>query len=220
MAYYLGRDVKVWILTEQDDMSISVTSNAAKLETDLQTHNFANELLTASLADAYAKTDLTGVDLGIGVVDEDVSYMGQRSVLKAEIKKETTVALTFKKSSNELDVIFNGPITSGECTDGNTVAAQVGARWGLKDDKISGGLAAPGDHKDPDGDISYGYRIVIQLQDEVEAIAIPNCCITSHSVTLNADGVTEETLEFASHVQPIIAASAQASALVAFTTAI
>ena len=106
MAYYLGRDVKVWILTEQDDMSISVTSNAAKLETDLQTHNFANELLTASLADAYAKTYLTGVDLGIGVVDEDVSYMGQRSVLKAEIKKETTVALTFKKSSKLINSSF------------------------------------------------------------------------------------------------------------------
>ena len=218
MAYYLGRDVKVWILTEMDDISISVTSNACKLETDLQTHNFANELLTASLDDAYAKTDLTGVDLGIGVVDEDVSYIGQRSVLKAEIKKETTVALTFKKNDNELDVIFNGPITADECTDGNTIRTQVGARWGLKDEKISAGLAAPKDHKDNDGDISYGYRVVIQLQNDTEAIAIPNCCITGHSVTLNADGVTEETLEFTSHVQPIIAASAQASALVAFTT--
>ena len=88
----------------------------------------------------------------------------------------------------------------------------------MKDDKISGGLAAPGDHKDPDGDISFGYRIVIQLQDDVEAIAIPNCCITGHSVSLNSDGVTEETLEFASHVQPIIAANAQHSDLVAFTT--
>ena len=100
MAYYLGRDVKVWIITEDPNQSIDVTSNAAKLRTDNDTSNFANTRTQNGLADSLAKTDITGVDLGIGVVDEDVSYMGQRSMLKAEIKKETTVALTFKKSDN------------------------------------------------------------------------------------------------------------------------
>ena len=100
MAYYLGRDVKVWIITEDADDSIAVSSNECTvLDTNAIT-NFANTRTQNGLADNLAKTDITGVDIGIGVVDEDVSYMGQRSVLKAEIKKETTVALTFKKSTN------------------------------------------------------------------------------------------------------------------------
>ena len=218
MAYYLGRDVKVWIITEDADDSIAVSSNECTvLDTNAIT-NFANTRTQAGLADGLAKTDITGVDIGIGVVDEDVSYMGQRSVLKAEIKKETTVSLTFKKSDNELDVIFNGPIKAAECSDGNA-HRQVGARWGCDNNLISAGLSSPEDHK-AGSDISYGYRVVVQLQDAVEAIAIPNACITGHSVSLSADGVTEETLEFTSHVTPIIAANANDAAMYAVTTAI
>ena len=218
MAYYLGRDVKVWIITEDADDSIAVSSNECTvLDTNAIT-NFANTRTQAGLAEGLAKTDITGVDIGIGVVDEDVSYMGQRSVLKAEIKKETTVSLTFKKSDNELDVIFNGPIKAAECSDGNA-HRQVGARWGCDNNLISAGLSSPEDHK-AGSDISYGYRVVVQLQDAVEAIAIPNACITGHSVSLSADGVTEETLEFTSHVTPIIAANADDAAMDAVTTAI
>ena len=218
MAYYLGRDVKVWIITEDADDSIAVSSNECTvLDTNAIT-NFANTRTQAGLADGLAKTDITGVDIGIGVVDEDVSYMGQRSVLKAEIKKETTVSLTFKKSDNELDVIFNGPIKAAECSDGNA-HRQVGARWGCDNNLISAGLSSPEDHKAGTA-ISYGYRVVVQLQDAVEAIAIPNACITGHSVSLSADGVTEETLEFTSHVTPIIAANADDAAMYAVTTAI
>ena len=218
MAYYLGRDVKVWIITEHADDSIAVSSNECTvLDTNAIT-NFANTRTQAGLADGLAKTDITGVDIGIGVVDEDVSYMGQRSVLKAEIKKETTVSLTFKKSDNELDVIFNGPIKAAECSDGNA-HRQVGARWGCDNNLISAGLSSPEDHK-AGSDISYGYRVVVQLQDAVEAIAIPNACITGHSVSLSADGVTEETLEFTSHVTPIIAANADDATMYAVTTAI
>ena len=218
MAYYLGRDVKVWIITEDADDSIAVSSNECTvLDTNAIT-NFANTRTQNGLADNLAKTDITGVDIGIGVVDEDVSYMGQRSVLKAEIKKETTVSLTFKKSDNELDVIFNGPIKAAECSDGNA-HRQVGARWGCDNNLISAGLSSPEDHK-AGSDISYGYRVVVQLQDAVEAIAIPNACITGHSVSLSADGVTEETLEFTSHVTPIIAANANDAAMYAVTTAI
>ena len=218
MAYYLGRDVKVWIITEDADDSIAVSSNECTvLDTNAIT-NFANTRTQNGLADNLAKTDITGVDIGIGVVDEDVSYMGQRSVLKAEIKKETTVSLTFKKSDNELDVIFNGPIKAAECSDGNA-HRQVGARWGCDNNLISAGLSSPEDHK-AGSDISYGYRVVVQLQDAVEAIAIPNACITGHSVSLSADGVTEETLEFTSHVTPIIAANADDATMYAVTTAI
>jgi hypothetical protein len=44
-------------------------------------------------------SDLTGVDIGIGVQDEDISYVGGMNVLKTEIKKETTVSLTRMKSN-------------------------------------------------------------------------------------------------------------------------
>ena len=95
----------------------------------------------------------------------------------------------------------------------------MGARWGCDNNLISAGLSSPEDHK-AGSDISYGYRVVVQLQDAVEAIAIPNACITGHSVSLSADGVTEETLEFTSHVTPIIAANADDATMYAVTTAI
>ncbi len=204
MAYYLGRDVKVWILSEDPDQGIKVTSNAVKLEGNANVSNFAQPRATGSAVDTYALTDLTGVDVGIGVTDEDISYIGLRTVLKAEIKKETTISLTRKKSSNQWDVVFNGPITSGECSDG-TAYESTGSRWGLDNEKISAGLTSPSDAKS--GSIqTFGYRIIVQLQDAVESIVIPGCQVTGHSVTLNADGTTEETMEWMSSVDPIIVA--------------
>ena len=58
----------------------------------------------------------------------------------------------------------------------------------------------------------YGYRIVLQMRNSGsgtgelgdEFIALPNACFTEHTVTLNADGITEETATFETHVDPII----------------
>ncbi len=205
MAYYLGRDVKVWITSEDANQGVKVTSNEAVLSSAESADDFAGRRNDAALDDAYALTDLTGVDLGIGVTDEDVSYIGLRSVLKAEIKKETTVSLTRKKSNNTWDVIFNGPTASGSAID--TAILTQGARWGLDLDKISHGRASPLDHKDAGGSQTYGYRVYVQLRDAVECIAVPNCVITGHTVTLNGDGTTEETMEFSSNVNPVIGAN-------------
>ena len=57
--------------------------------------NYSNEI-----------SDLVGVDISIGATDEDITYIGQRSVLKAEIKKETTVTLTRKKSTGVLTSVL------------------------------------------------------------------------------------------------------------------
>ena len=35
-------------------------------------------------------------------------------------------------------------------------------------------------------------------------LTLPNCCITGHTVTLNVDGSTEETMEFMCYVEPIV----------------
>jgi hypothetical protein len=47
------------------------------------------------------------MDVAFGVQDEDVSFVGQRNVLKAEIKKDNSITLTRKKSNNTWAVIFN-----------------------------------------------------------------------------------------------------------------
>ena len=210
MSYYLGRDVKVWITTEDDDTGIKVTSRECVAENGTPgTAFFANERTTTSTADNLALADLTGVDIGIGVSDEDISYIGQRSVLKAEIKKETTVSLTRKKSSNEWDVIFNGPTKEGE-TNSSPVDRKHGARWATATSKVSDGAVSPKDHRDgtASGDYTFGYRVYIQLKDGTETIGVPMCQITGHTVSINGDGTTEETMEFSSNVTPIIGTDA------------
>ena len=207
MAYFLGRDVKVWITSEDIANGVKVASNECAHSTAEATTDFAGKRHDDALADTYALADIIGIDLGIGATDEDVSYIGLRSVLKAEIKKETTVSLTRKKSNNTWDVIFNGPTASGSAEE-SAILTQ-GARWGLYSvEDISNGRLSPSAHIGTSSQICYGYRIYIELMDAVECIAIPNCVITGHTVSLNADGTTEETMEFMSNVDPLVKANA------------
>ena len=55
--------------------------------------------------------------------------------------------------------------------------------------------------------ISFGYRVFIELKNGTEIIAVPGCQLTGHTVTLNADGTTEETCELISQVTPKIGAA-------------
>ena len=62
--------------------------------------------------------------------------------------------------------------------------------------------------------IESGYRVHVILRSGSvegspayaydEVFSIPNCCVQSHSTSINADGVSEETLEFMSYVEPNI----------------
>ena len=117
MAYFLGRDVVVAITSELTAGGVCIDtngSNAVEYRTagnyDANDENFAGPqgdgdtaIFGASITDNGSVTytnevaDLVGCDLGIGVTDEDITYLGQKSVLKAEIKKETTISLTRKK---------------------------------------------------------------------------------------------------------------------------
>ena len=198
MAYYLGRDVSVALTTEDTGFGLATVAGVlTTFDTDVgpsgasdlvigggregavfgtisgSTTNFSNEL-----------SDLTGVDLSIGTIDEDITYMGQRSVLKAEIKKETTITLTMKKSDMRWDKTFNGDGTNS-------------GRYGIKGTgSFHTGLEDP-------GVADFGYRVYIKLNSG-EYFMAPNCCIQGHNVTLNADGTTEETLEFMTYLDPII----------------
>jgi hypothetical protein len=155
--------------------------------------------------------DLTGVDIGIGVTDEDVTFMGSKTVLKAEIKKETTVSLTRKKTDSVWDVVYNGPTAANKGWTGTAAeTGAYGARWGVIEGTenawyIMNGLSAPKNVTDFGGtDVSFGYRVHIEMKNGVEVISIPGCQLTAHSITLNADGTTEETCEFISNVTPKI----------------
>ena len=154
------------------------------------------------MAPALTKlSDLTGVDLGIGVTDEDITFMRVKTVLKAEIKKETTISLTRKKSNNVWDVVYNGPTATNEGWTGSAAeTGDYGARWGVIEGAadtwyINNGLVAPKDVTDYGGSsVSFGYRVFIELKNGTEVISIPGCQLVGHTITLNADGTTEELL--------------------------
>jgi hypothetical protein len=190
MVYFLGRDVSVTIAAGDD---VGVTSNALVF-TDGATADFCN-----SDNVGLSVSDLTGVDLGIGVTDEDVTYIGSKTVLKAEIKKETTVSLTRKKSNNAWDVVFND-----ECRWGAYNGAKIS---GLIEPELT--VTAPATAT---GVGYFGFQLKIHLATSghagaAEVFTVPHCQITAHTVTLNADGTTEETMEFVSQETPTIGAT-------------
>ena len=207
MAYFLGRDVKVAITTEASNTAIGFASSAISAadsdntptgmhDRDVNTSDDANG---ARIFDTTYQTDgtsnshthetnpmgnITGVEISLGAIDEDIAYMGKRTALKAEIKKETTVTITAKKMSNFYSLLFNE------------------ARYGVTDGAASSGTFAGNALKEPT--VNFGYRLHIALDDTVEVITVKNAQMSEYSTTLNADGVTEETMTFISHVTPAI----------------
>ena len=194
MAYSLGRDVNVFITTEavngtnasgvfvDDAGDLAVVSGSGD-------NTFALPLNSGMVAGNEVQ-NMTGVDLSIGAVDEDITYFGERSVTKAEIKKETVLTITKKKSNNVFDGVYNN-----------------GGRYGVSGSSVgnsfSDGLGQPSQQK-VSTSISYGYRIHVQMKDQTETFSIPNACVQSHTTSLNADGTTEETIEFMSYVTPLV----------------
>ena len=102
--------------------------------------------------------NLTGVELSLGVMDEDVAFIGQRNILKAEIKKDNSVTLTRKKSDKVWDGIYNDARFG--IKEGNTVALPTNTTPfpGLFE-----GLSAP-------DFVTCGYRVVLRFA-EAPAIA-------------------------------------------------
>jgi len=199
MAYYLGKDVSVLIHTESDRGITIDSDNVLSTET---VGGAIPDLATAVTFDAGVGliSNLTGVDLGIGSTDEDVVFMGANTPLKAEIHKETTVTLTKKKDSPTFDVIYSGD------TSGNI------ARWGVKTGgAFYNGLEIPS--------TDFGYRLYVQLKGAVEIFTVRNAQITAHTVSLNADGTSEETVEFTAQVNPQLFAATGNAGLTTATDA-
>jgi len=144
--------------------------------------------------------NLTAIDLSMGVMDEDVAFIGQRNVLKAEVKKENTISITRKKKDAMWETVYN--TARFGLASGQTVCPASPFTSGLFD-----GLAAP-DFSD------CGYRVYLRFKnsstaDEGEIFVLRNCYITEHSVSMSADSTQEETLTLMSYVDPIVATGAE-----------
>ena len=202
MAYFLGRDVIVCLGVEnttnamdnQGTSGASVVSGAGTAaNNDLIRRTSLNTGTGVGKVD-----DLTGVDITLGSVDEDIAYMGQRTALKAEIKKETTIVLTKKKT----DQFFSSAFAQG-------------MRYGVADTATVDAAVELGLQQPAAG---FGFRICVGLKDDAEVITVAGCTFSEYGTTVNADGVTEETLTFISHVTPVVAAAESVSAALGSST--
>jgi hypothetical protein len=198
MAYFLGNDCEVALTTEDATYGVVVNNNSgayAVSGTGVAVTNGITKMIAGNLAASSSLVDLTALDLGLSAMDEDVSYIGAKTPLKAEVHKTTTVTLTLKKKNAVFDAIYIGD------SSGNI------GRWGVKDDgTLYDGLEEPG----IDNAFTFGYRLAVYLKDTspAEVMTIRNAQMTAHTVTLNADGTQEDSLEFTSNVKPIISSSA------------
>jgi len=221
MAYFLGRDVDVFVTLEQKITASGVTVVTGNCEA-VSTGGTFPSMNSNGLVLSGAVSDVTGVDLSIGISDEDVGpFFGQLATQKIEIRKETTVSLTRKKSDNTFDVLFNGPTKAVQFDGSDTNAARMGARFGIswahggsagEQFKISQGLVNPTNVASDEGNGAadtvscYGYRVHVRLKDDStgEIFTVRNCAFTGHTVSLNADGTSEETLEFTAVTTPYV----------------
>lgn len=218
MAYYLGKDLDIALMTEHGTKGLVVLETGATGVRNMfiknwsgssdtfdssahRTSLFAAPRVALSAPDhvsIFGNTSIslqgtqeawdnrpdnvTALDLSVSTQDEDVQFIGQRNVLKAEVKKENSVTITRKKKDDVWDVAYNE------------------ARFGLLED----GTALGDGHSQPDF-FGYGYRVALKFKGTTagEVIVFPNCCITEHTVTVGSDSSTEESLTFVSYVNPI-----------------
>ena len=194
MVYFLGRDVQVWFGTEEQANGLFFSGSASGPNWDMSNATtvsnytrFAIPCASGAVVDGGPNVNssmenfVTGVDLSIGAMDDDITYLGFRDVTKVEIKKETTLTITRKKVNAVWDQVFNN------------------ARFGITGTSLisASGLEEP--------TITRGYRIWLKLKDANTVFTLRNACIQGHTVTENADGTADETLEFMSYIDPKIA---------------
>ena len=189
MAYFLGRDVKVAITTEHGTGSFEnssgiagVTNAVAPDGTNICDLDGLTEVSTDVFTTSEVMKDVTGVDVTLGTVDEDIAYMGQNTALKAEIKHETTITITKKRQ----DGFFNSLFAQG---------MRYGAS-GTGTSDFHDGLTQPS--------TTHGFRLFVAMKEASEVLTVPGCTFSEYAVTLNADGVQEETLTFMSHITPAV----------------
>ena len=150
--------------------------------------------------------DLTGVEVSVNAMDEDIAFIGQRTALKAEIKNEVTVTLTKKQSDSRYNALFQ----KARCgllaySDTNKTTVEVDSA------SVGSALPAQGEMEinnslgtDSMPTQNYGYRVHVMMKTSGEVLTLRNASIQSYSTTISADGVTEESIEFYGHVKPTV----------------
>ena len=200
MTYWLGKDVEVYMTTEQKYLAVSGTFNVTGMsavsgaaDANISTGDkFVIPNRDTGIAAASRLTDVTGIDFSPTTVDETISFMGKNTNLTAEIKKSMVVTITRKVSNACFDYVYNYARDGCYATSG---AAASGDAY------LFDGLTTSNNQ-------SFGYRLHLRFASGStanvdEVLTIPNCCVTSHSRTMTPDGATEETIELYSYVQPI-----------------
>ena len=227
MTYFLGKDVDIYITTESQYGALSGSAADGGLSVGQMGGNKAATVLPGAnvgggtngyyaipcrASGAIAKTvitDVTGIDFSPAPLNEDISYFGRNTNLSAEIKKEFVLTITRKVTNSLFDNIYNSARDGVYNTGG---ADATGSTW-----KIHDGLTTSDNQ-------NFGYRLYLKFKDGSggtiptnEVMAVCNACVTSHTRTVTPDSAQEETIEFYSYVQPILASSSTATGLVAIT---
>ena len=139
--------------------------------------------------------DVTGIDISIGAVDEDLSLIGQNTTLKVPIKQETTISVTRKKS-DALFQLMNNQARCGIRHTSGTIDEDIG--------ETDANLTFDNNTTKPTATTAgsnFGYRLFLSL-GSTEVMTVMNACIQDYTTTLNSDGITEESITFYSHVRP------------------
>jgi len=160
----------------------------------------------SAAANKNVLNDVTAIDVTLGKMDEDINLFGIRTALKAEVKNEVTVVITKKKTNALFEILFNkarcGVITysSAGVIDLDN-AAPLAATMKLPNhtlvelnNSVNATLTTPSRN--------FGYRLHLELKNGTETMTLQNLCITDYTISLSADGVTEESITFYGYVAP------------------
>ena len=220
MAYYLGKDVNVYWTTEAGGWYISGSTNEGTTGSALNAIQYSGgpadkgDLLVynrrTGIGTSTQLSDITGIDFTPGATTEDVSFMGKNTNLTAKVKDEFSISLTKKKNDTVWDRLFENKGRDGlYVTSGGVYYPDASNSKQAGDDQYVGAMH---DGLTTSKIRSFGYRVYLVLKDAAEIFVLRNACLTSHTVSLNADGTQEETLELYSYVKPkIVSGSAVAS---------
>tara|TARA_Y100000004_G_C8916348_1_gene413271 strand:- start:6 stop:1088 length:1083 start_codon:yes stop_codon:yes gene_type:complete len=200
-AFTITQSGAVVTITDKDTGAVTdIARGSGFVDSDvtvaIDTEGTGGDASVGIISDELKIEDITGVDFTFGTVDEDIAYMGQRTALKAEIKKEITLTITKKKKDNSFSNLFNKARCGIRATTGATALSGP-----------SDSVAFDNNLNQPIADASgsgFGYRLYLALKEGSEVMSLPNMCITEYSVTLNADAVHEETITFYGNVAPVI----------------
>jgi len=220
MTYWLGKDVNIYMTTEQGALSVSGNASTDGMSALTSGNGVKNNVggpgnfwviphRTYGRASGSKVTDVTGIDYSPSTVDENLSFMGKNTNLTAEIKKSQVITITRKVSNALFDQVYNSARDGVYSTDGAD-ASGSGA--------VFDGLTTSNNQ-------NFGYRIYLQFASGAsvpvdETLIIRNCCLTAHSKSLTPDGATEETIEFYSYTQPLLTLSDASGTAITATTEI